>query len=490
MNEKSNFAQAFWLGIGQLGAYALAFVSAAILSRYLDKTEYGTYKQILFVYTTLQSLFTIGLPSVFAYLIPKLRISQQKTLIIALNRLFLLLGLVFSVLLFVLSTPISNLLKNPELSVGLKIFSPFPLFTLPAMGVEGIYTALKKTKIITVYNIISKLLMLICILTPVILFDSGYKGAIIGWGIASFITFLIAMYLKNRPYCHVIQELIPNMYKTIFDYSLPLMGAFITGFFCTSADQFYISRFYGTETFAEYSNGCLSIPFIAMIATSVKNVLLPVFSKADEQNSLHEAVIIYNNAVIRMSVLIIPMILYSLFFAESMMVFLYGMPYVVSANYLRLFTLREFVSIFPYYAVLLSLGLSKIYLYMHVIGAIYIWLADFIVVQLNCTAIFIVLVQSSFYILCMLFAMIYLNKYRGLPLVTVKMLKHLFTIFIHSLSCACISYIVVVYILHLKSHLLVLLISLIFFILILVVSGKIIFKIDYLDALRTIKSRR
>ena len=41
--------QAFWLGFGRLSSFALAFVSAAILSRFLSKEDYGTYKQIMYL---------------------------------------------------------------------------------------------------------------------------------------------------------------------------------------------------------------------------------------------------------------------------------------------------------------------------------------------------------------------------------------------------------------------------------------------------------
>ena len=142
---EGNFNQALWLGISQLSVFAITMLSAAVLSRYFDKTEYGTYKQILYVYNTMHMVFTVGLPGAFAYFIPRMNPSQQKSLINGLNRLFLLLGLVFSICIFALSGPISRLLNNPELATGLKLFSPFPLFTLPTMGVEGIYTALKKT---------------------------------------------------------------------------------------------------------------------------------------------------------------------------------------------------------------------------------------------------------------------------------------------------------------------------------------------------------
>lgn len=41
----------------------MSFVLAAILSRYMTVDGYGTYRQVLYVYTTLLTFFAFGLPS-------------------------------------------------------------------------------------------------------------------------------------------------------------------------------------------------------------------------------------------------------------------------------------------------------------------------------------------------------------------------------------------------------------------------------------------
>ena len=48
--NNSNTGQAFWLVLGSLSTMAISIVSAMVLSRYFEKAEYGTYRQILFVY--------------------------------------------------------------------------------------------------------------------------------------------------------------------------------------------------------------------------------------------------------------------------------------------------------------------------------------------------------------------------------------------------------------------------------------------------------
>jgi len=434
MKEKaasSNFNQAIWLTISSFSSFALAIVSAAILSRFFDKAEYGTYKQIVYVYTTLQTVFTAGLPGVFAYFIPRLTKGQGKKLINSVNRVFVLLGFTFSVFLYLSSELIAGLLKNPELSTGLKIFSPFPLFTIPALGVEGIYTALRKTKYVAIYQVTNKTLMLLCIILPVIVLKGTYRSAIIGWGVASFLAFIIAMIMKNRPYFRISEELIPGMYKTIFNYSLPLMGASLVGMVLHSADQFFISRYYGQVTFADFSNGYIQIPFIGIIAGSVRSVLLPLFSKAESEGNLRDALDTYERAVIKTINLVYPLIFFCFFFAGDIVVFLYGEQYGVSGSYLRVSLLRGIIQVFPYFSVLLALGKSNVYFLVHLIFALLIWLVDFMIVMLLLPPISIAISSALIQIFMAFVMFAYINIRHKITLIPRSMLKYVLVIASH-----------------------------------------------------------
>src|SRR5690606_19883838 len=97
--NKSNTVQAFWVALGTLSTFGLSIVSAAILSRYFDKAEYGTYKQILYVYGSLLIVFTGGLPRVFAYFLPRNNISEGKAIIWKISKLLFFCGVGFSLFL-------------------------------------------------------------------------------------------------------------------------------------------------------------------------------------------------------------------------------------------------------------------------------------------------------------------------------------------------------------------------------------------------------
>ena len=149
---RSNTHQAFWVIIGSLSSFSLAIISSAILSRYFPKDEYGTYKQIIYVYSTVLIIFTAGLPEVFAYFLPRYSLGEGKSIVLKITKTLFLSGAFCSISLFFFSRLIAKGLNNPELERGLKVFSPIPFLLLPTLGIEGIFSTYKKTIFIGIYN--------------------------------------------------------------------------------------------------------------------------------------------------------------------------------------------------------------------------------------------------------------------------------------------------------------------------------------------------
>ncbi|MFZ4724003.1 MAG: oligosaccharide flippase family protein [Paludibacter sp.] len=245
-NNTNNTIQAFWISIGSLFAFGFTIVSLMILSRYFPKEDYGTYKQVIYVYNTLLVVFTLGLLQAFSYFLPRIPLNEAKSLISKITNLFFLLGFIFSLILFLFSKQIAVILKIPDLDLAIRIFSAVPIFLLPTMGLEGILATFRQTKFMAIYTVSTKIFMLFCVAIPVIIFNGGYIQAIIGFVVASFISFLLAFYLKFYPVREAKREKCSITYKEIFIYSLPLLFASIWGIIISSADQFFISRYFGS----------------------------------------------------------------------------------------------------------------------------------------------------------------------------------------------------------------------------------------------------
>lgn len=381
----SNALQTLWVAVGKFSSFALGIISAAILSRFLIKEEYGTYRQIIYVYSMLLVIFSAGLPRVYSYFLPRNSLEEGKSIVYKVTGLLFFIGLFFSLFLFFFSNHIASALSNNELAYGLKFFSPIPALLLPTLGIEGIFSSYKKASYIAFYNFTTRLLSLVFIVGFVIIFGYSYVFALYGWIVASFLSLIIALYLKNKPFKNVKSKKTSLTYKEILSYSLPLVFASLWGIAIKAADQFYISRYYGKEVFAEYSNGFIEIPFVTMITASISVVLMPVLSKIFKDNSdpKKELIPLWRNTISKSAMLIYPMVVFFLFFSEDIMILLYSSKYSASGIYFSISMVLNFFNIIIFAPLFLASGKTKVYAYVHMILAVMVWLSGFVIVNLS-----------------------------------------------------------------------------------------------------------
>lgn len=382
--KDSNTLQAFWVALGSLVSFGFSIVSSMILSRYLTKDDYGTYKQVLYVYNTLLIVFTLGLPKAYSYFLPKIRMEEGKNLVNKITKVFFILGGIFSLLLYFSAPTISEWLNNEKLAIALRIFSPAPFLMLPTMGLESIYSTYRKTYISSIYVVVSRIIMLFCVIFPVIIMGSSYIHALKGFVIASLLSFIIALFLKNAPFKGLTHKKSDITYPEILKYSFPLLIASLWGVVISSSDQFFISRYYGSEVFADFSNGAIELPFVGMIIGACGTVLLPLFSKinneeADAKSKIFEVWM----SVFRKTILLIyPAVLFCIFYAPEIMELLYGENYKNSGYYFRIKLFANFFTLISYAPIILAIGKTKYYANVHMFGAIVLIFLESIVTYL------------------------------------------------------------------------------------------------------------
>ena len=490
VNDKSNFNQAFWLSISSASSMLVSILSAVILSRYFDKVEYGTYKQIIFVYNTLLVVFQAGLPAVFTYFLPRYNHGEGKFIVKKINRLLFIFGLFFAITIFLGANLIASLLNNPELAKGLKIFSIFPLFTLPTFGVEGIYTVNKNTKFVAIYNTITRLLMLLCIVLPVILIKNDYITAIYGWGVASFVTFIIAIIAKKMPYKNDTMVVIPNITKEIFKYTLPITGSALMLILFNSVNQFYISRYYGTVEFANYSNGFITLPFVPIIIAPIRALLTPAFAKASKDGYYKDAFNLLYSGMQQVAILILPLIVYSFYFSKDIMTFLYGQNYAVSSNYFNMFLVFNTTEIFMFSGIISAIGKPRINFIFNLLCTILIWIVDYILIKQHLSNALIIAFVFVLFSVMMQYILpyFYLTFKQKFLIVNKETLFVILKCSLHSLIVGLIVFVLSFELLSTSMPLIRLSISIVAFYLLLLLSSKII-NINYTQALHKIIKR-
>ncbi|BBO80269.1 hypothetical protein DSCO28_08350 [Desulfosarcina ovata subsp. sediminis] len=266
---------------------------------------------------------------------------------------------------------------------GIKLFSPVPMLLLPTLGIEGVFATLRKTHFIAAYNISTRILMLMAVTLPVILLGGDYKTAVYGWIVSSFLTFLFALYLKSLPYRNIEATKSVYSFKDIFAYTLPIMQASLYGIALNVANQFYISRYFGPEEFAEYSNGFIEIPFVMMITGAASTVLTPLYAKhLHVENGIKVITESWKNVLFKSALIIYPIVVFFMFYAKEIMLVLYGDKYLASGLYFNIAIVMNFFDIIIIGSLLFAMGETKFYARLFLISVLILWSVDFILVKL------------------------------------------------------------------------------------------------------------
>ncbi len=476
--------QAAWLGVGSLSSFAFSIISAAILSRFLSKSDYGTYKQVMYVYHTLLTVFTLGLPKAYSYFLPRVRINEGNSVVNKLNFCFFVLGAIFSIILYLFAPSIASILNNNELEVNIRIFAPTPLFLLPTMGLEGIMSVYRKTYYGALYMVLTRLFMVICVALPVAFYKSDVQTAVLGFIVSSFISCIIALHIKKIPFKGIAQVSSQLSYKEIFKFSLPLMLASLWGIAIKSADQFYISRWFGSEVFADYSNGALELPFVSMVLNACGTVLLPLFSKSIAEGSNKKQILeLWNRTAVKASYLIYPLVVYSWTFAVLIMTFLYGDIYLESAVYFRIILLVNFFTVAQYYPIIVALGETNYYSKVHMYNAFIVWFLELAAVLLFHSPYAIAIVSVICHLIKIYMMISLISRYLEVKIIHIFPVKKLGFVFLNSVVSSIIAYYITYSILTTNNKFSLLIISFSLYLVILIASSKL-FGIRYIEIIR------
>lgn len=482
LDNNNNTIQAFWIGLGSLCAFGFALVSSAIMSRYLTKEYYGTYKQVMYVYNTLLAVFTLGLPRAYSYFLPRTDISEGASLIKKINLCFFALGIIFSAILFFGAPIIADFLNNPALKPAIRVFSPTPIFLLPTMGLDGILATYRKTQLNALYSVLTRAVSIVFIIVPVIYYQANAVVALAGFTASAVFTCLVGLIFMYTPFRKVESIHTSISLKQILGFSVPLMFAGIWGIVERAADQFFISRWFGEIVFADFANGSMELPFVGMVLTAAGVVLLPLFSRlSTNEKNKEEIISLWQRSATKAAYILYPMVVFAWFFATPIMVFLYGEQYAISGTYFKIMLIINVFTIAQYYPILLALGKTKLYSLVLLFSAIAVWVGEYISVTIFANPFLISIVGIIIRIVKIFIFINVIAKVLDSRVGELLPLKDLARILISSIIAGMAAY-AISYFSSINSAVITICFGFILFVIFEIILGKL-FHIDYLNTL-------
>ncbi|MCK4956925.1 MAG: oligosaccharide flippase family protein, partial [Candidatus Cloacimonetes bacterium] len=351
--------QTLFVVIGKSSEKIILLLIAIILARYLTMQEFGNYRQVMLVFSTLVVIFTLGIPNSINYFVPLFTHNRQKTMIIQTFIVLSALGIVMSTIMFIFSRQFAILFRNEQLELYLKIFSIASLFYLPSQSYANVFISIKKVNIVGILGFGLGLIKLIFILISIYLklnLDNILKVLIL----FSIVQFLVYFIIILKLFKDVRFKIDLAMLKEQILFTLPLGLAAMIGILIRKMDQIMISTFFTPKEYAIYSNGAFEIPFLMILSTSAMAVLMPLLVNLYKENKVNEFVDKWNKSIIKVSLIIFPITIFFIFYAKEAMIIIFSLKYSESSQVFSIYLISQLIKITVFGNVLLILGKSKL----------------------------------------------------------------------------------------------------------------------------------
>ncbi len=221
-----------------------------------------------------------------------------------------ILGLLLSVVSFVLSGFLSTLYNNAELAPLIQIAS-FTILTSALLGTaQSAFVGIERMELNSVTLILQSIVKTAVILLLVI-FGMGPLGAVLGYLIAFLIAGLTGVLLMWTLYRKLPKPAdnkleIKATTKTLLSYGLPLSIATIVSGFQTQFYVFILPIFASTALIGNYQIASTFVVLITFFASPITTILFPAFSKLDAQKDRETLKNVFQFSVKYASLLVVP----------------------------------------------------------------------------------------------------------------------------------------------------------------------------------------
>jgi O-antigen/teichoic acid export membrane protein len=323
----SAFKPTLLLISGRAIGFVAAFFIPVVLVRIFDQAEFGTYKQLFLVYSTLFAIMQFGMAESLFYFLP---LAPKKAGRYVLNSMLFLAaaGVACFGLLLMSGSQIPQWLSNGELSALIAPLGVYIVLMMASATLEIVMIARNRHLGASISYALSDWMRALAFVVPVILFRR------LEWLLLGAIAFALLRLCAHLLYLRYEfgAELRPDtvLLKRQLVYTLPFGLGVPLGIFQSNFHQYAVSYYFDAATFAIYAVGCLQIPFVDFVASSAGNVMMVRMSEKI-RDCLAEAVpLIWHDTTSKLALVLFPIVGLALLVAHELVVFLFTETYSAS----------------------------------------------------------------------------------------------------------------------------------------------------------------
>jgi len=340
-----SFAKSSFINLSaQITSKFLSFLYMVFISRIIPPAEIGLFYLGLGVVSVFSVFGDLGMSSSLVRYVPFLSGRKEyEKLKLAIKTTFkfgLSVSLILSIVVFLFSNSIANLINRPEISILLKILSVSIFVTRLGQISANLLLTRKKVLIFSSYQVINTLIKIIAVFGLIYLF--GPTAITLSWGylLAFFLVVVFLLYFVLKEYNQISKEskleqqhkLKPNE-KNIFlkeyvSFGLMSTGIIAVSVFLGSTDKIMLSLLgVSNAEIGIYSLVFNLVASLGIVPSAITTILYPSVSEMFGKDKIGEmrSIITFSSKII--FILLIPLLAVLLLLPSAFISLIYGASY-------------------------------------------------------------------------------------------------------------------------------------------------------------------
>jgi O-antigen/teichoic acid export membrane protein len=321
------FKPALLIIAGRIVGFVAAFVTPLILVRVFDLDTFGTYKQWFLLYITLLTVTQIGMSESLLFFLPK---ADGEAGRYVMNSLLFLTGVggLAAAVLVLCSGAIARWMSNPALEPLIPLLAWYLLLMQASIALETVMTARSAYRSAAVAYAVTDVMRALFLITPVLVTASLralLQGAV---AFAALRCAYTVHYFWRTFGAHFRPD--ARCFVRQLAYALPFALAVFASIAQENLHQYAVSGLFDAATFAVYSVGCLQIPVVDLVATTVCNVMMVGMTTAIHDGRESEVIDLWQGTVRKLALVFFPLTGLLLIVSRDLIVMLFTDAYVAS----------------------------------------------------------------------------------------------------------------------------------------------------------------
>ena len=331
--------------VGSLLSSILIFVGRLIIIRYWSQSDYGVFSLALVILTIITIVASLGMKEGVIRSIAYNRGKKDYKKIPELISTSILLSIVTSIFLgiflFFFSEPMANnIFHDSALVTPLKVFAfGVPFLTLIDI-IVSIFRGFNQVKPTVYFQYILINLLFPIFLLVVVFFDKSAVNiyySYIASSIVVSILMLIYVYKYTTPSeVFSVKSAISTTGRKLLSFSLPLLGSTMFFIIVIWTDTLVLGAFKSSSEVGLYNAASPLAQFLSFPLGSIGFIFMPVLSELYARKRLNEIRRNFSMITKWLSLITLPLFLIFFLYADTIVTYLFGQEYLLSANALRI----------------------------------------------------------------------------------------------------------------------------------------------------------